>query len=258
MKACEIVEALKSVASVDAEKTCDTYKAGDPRREVKRIAVCMMADVELLRRIIEWGADLLVVHEPLYYNHMDHHSEETVESEKRALIEGSGMVVFRYHDYPHRAAEDMIHSGMLEAMRLEGKATHELYRMKVELDAPTTPEELARKLKELLRMRFVRVAGAWDQPCTKISCVCGAGGGMLELLKSDDTEILIGGENREWDLCEYARDAAALGHRKSVIMLGHIASEREGMRYISQWIEKSFPETEVRYFESDEVYRIVV
>lgn len=58
----------------------------------------------------------------------------------------------------------------------------------------------------------------------------------------------------EWSHCEYVRDAAQLGYKKAILILGHIGSERDGMVYTADILKKMHPELEVKYFESEEVY----
>jgi len=81
----------------------------------------------------------------------------------------------------------------------------------------------------------------------------GAPGGVWEAL-TGDAEIVIVGETCEWQMAEYARDASQLGMNKTLLILGHCGSERDGMKHISELLQKKIPSVEVRYFESSEVY----
>ena len=55
-------------------------------------------------------------------------------------------------------------------------------------------------------------------------------------------------------LGEYARDAAQLGFCKALIIMGHIGSERDGMKLLAQKLPEIQPDLVVRYFECGEVY----
>ena len=70
MKAREFFELLKE-GSVHSGRTSDVIKACDEDKEIKKVAITMMATVDVIRRAILWGADLLITHEPLYYHHYD-------------------------------------------------------------------------------------------------------------------------------------------------------------------------------------------
>ena len=76
MKAYEVMNLLYGYgADADYSNTCDTLKAGNPDNEVTKVAVSMFATIGVVKAAKEWGAQLLVVHEPTYYNHMDHRIE---------------------------------------------------------------------------------------------------------------------------------------------------------------------------------------
>lgn len=240
----------------DYSNTCDTLKAGNPHREIHKVAVTMTATVDILRQALAWGAEMMIVHEPTYFNHWDTHSSEPVETEKRKLIEQSGLVIYRYHDHPHIACPDMIASGMLEQMELDGLVTFpEPYNLvRAVLHQPMTAVSFAAMLEQKLDIRHLRICGARNLPCTNISAKFGAPGGVLEELQRPDTQIMLTGETTEWSIAEYARDAASLGHNKTLIIMGHVGSERYGMRYVANRLQEKLPMLEVQYFHTAEVY----
>lgn len=256
MKAWEIMENLFQFgAQGDYSNTCDTRKAGDSQRDICKVAVTMTATVSVLRQALDWGAQLMIVHEPTYFNHFDEHTDDPIECEKRALIEESGLVIYRFHDHSHIALPDMIASGMLEQMNLQADITLEPYNLvRATLHRPMTAVEFARMLEERLNIRHLRICGARDIPSTHICARFGAPGSVISQMKREDTEIMLCGETIEWMDAEYARDAAALGHNKSLIIMGHVGSERYGMAYVASVLAQRLPELEVRYFDSEEVY----
>ena len=86
MKAIDIIEDIKE-GSRPLKVTCDTVKAGDENRAVKKLAIAMFPTVEVIRAAAEWGADMLIVHEPTYYDHMDVMIDSSVTRAKKALID---------------------------------------------------------------------------------------------------------------------------------------------------------------------------
>ena len=83
----------------------------------------------------------------------------------------------------------------------------------------------------------------------------GPGNGAFTELQRDECEVVLIGETCEWMLGEYARDAAQLGYKKAVIIMGHIGSERDGMIYTADILKEKHPELDVKYFECGEVYQ---
>lgn len=257
MKAIEIMNELYALAGEgDYSNTCDTLKAGKADQETNRVALTMFATPEVVKAAKEWGAQLLIVHEPTYYNHMDVHSDEKIECEKRKLIEESGLTIYRYHDHAHDTVPDVIAAGMLRQFDLPGtiEYTDVFDLVRIHLDTPMTPLELAKVIEERCGIKHLRVCGAKDAPCTVVSGMFGTPGGVFEELQSNQCEILLTGEACEWMLGEYARDAAQLGHKKALIIMGHIGSERDGMKYTRDILKEKHPELEVKYFECGEVY----
>lgn len=257
MNARQIMDSLFALAAdVDFSGTCDTCKAGDPNREVAKVAVTMFPTVRVIREAAQWGAQLLIVHEPLYYNDRDIHSDEAQETAKRALIEETGMTVWRFHDHAHLAVPDLITEGVLKALDLPGKTEcdgpFDFSRMI--LETAMTPLALAKRVEDKLHIAHVRVCGAANTPCTRLSCLFGAPGGLMEEIVQDRCEILMAGEVCEWMVAEYVRDAALLGRKKALLILGHAGSERDGMAYTASLLRDRFPGLAVRYLDCGEVY----
>ena len=257
MKANEIMERLFSL-SLDREfnPNGDCCKAGDPEKEVKKVAVTTFPSTDTIKAAAAWGADMLLVHEPLYYDHLDAYSTKKLQSEKRELIEQSGMTIYRFHDHPHACAEDLIAVGMVKKMAFDGKVEYITpgVNTRITLNKPMTAVQVAKQLEKNLNLSHIRICGARDLPATVITGMFGAPDGVLDLLQSEDTQIIIVGETCEWMMAEYARDAGLMGHNKTLLILGHAGSEEAGMVYISELVSEMMPELEVKYIPCGEVY----
>lgn len=256
MKAAEIMNELFSVTDKVGERTCDSFKSGSPECEVERVAVSMFATPTVVKAAKEWGAQLLIVHEPTYFNHTDAHSDEKFEVEKRRLIEESGIAVCRYHDHPHFAARDIICEGEVKYIELPGKVEFpgDFDLVRITLDRPMTAREIAKHIENKVGIKHIRIAGAADIPMTKISGKFGTPGGVDTELRSDECEVMLTGEVCEWAFAEWVYEAAQMGYKKALLVLGHTGSERDGMRLVADRLEAAHPELAVRYFECGEVY----
>jgi putative NIF3 family GTP cyclohydrolase 1 type 2 len=254
VKAIEIINEI-ILGADKPEITCDTVKHGDPEKEVKKLAVTMFATVDVLKRAKEWGADMIIVHEPTYYDHMDKYRDDPVVNAKKALIEELDMVIFRYHDHMHRREKDQITYGQAEYLGLSGKITPTQYGGSsiLESDRPITASELVRHMREDLGIPYARAAGAAELPARRIGLCFGTPSGVAEIL-AGDADMVITGEASEWRISEYARDAALLGMNKSLIVMGHIGSEAGGMMWLKRDLEAKHPDLELEYFESGSVY----
>ncbi|MBR4867321.1 MAG: Nif3-like dinuclear metal center hexameric protein [Clostridia bacterium] len=258
MKAYEIMNHLfAKAARTPGENTVDTLKAGDPNTEVTHVAVSMFATPEVIREAHRLGANLLVVHEPTFYDHFDRHLEnDPVTTAKETLLKETGITLYRYHDFPHNATPDLICAGVAKAMDLDADMEFPDFRdlVKITLHTPMTAVELAAHLENRLGIRHIKISGSRDLPATKLSLMCGTPGGVFDELHSEDCEILLTGEACEWQLGEYARDASQMGFNKTLMVLGHIGSERDGMELVAELLKEELPAIQVSYIECGEVY----
>ena len=86
---------------VDPERTVDTVKIGDPAREVRKAGVCWYASIETIRAAHEAGCDLLICHEPTFWEHAAPElqwRDKAPGVAKRKFLEKTGMVILRAHD----------------------------------------------------------------------------------------------------------------------------------------------------------------
>lgn len=224
--------------------TVDTLKAGDAQREVARVAVCFMATLEVLEQAAARGANLVITHEPTFYGHhdrVDWLEGDPVYAAKRAFIEAHGLVVWRFHDGPHRLRPDGILMGMRAALGWNDApdpAQPAVCRI-----PPTPLGVLAATLGRTLGVAAVRVVGDDAMPCSTVGLMPGAPGGasQMRFLQAMPVDVLVTGEIAEWETSEYVRDACRSGQARGLIVLGHAASEEAGMRALIPWMQALVP-----------------
>lgn len=255
MKAIDLINDLCAYGPAP-EVTCDTVKAGNTEKEIKKVAVTMFPTIKTIRAATEWGADMMIVHEPTYYDHMEMGKETEVSRIKREMIEKSGMVIFRFHDRMHAADPDGIAEGELHFLGIGGKFEKTPYFASyiMTLDKEMTALELGLTVEKRLGLKRVRIAGERNKPIKKLALCFGSPGGIFELISDPKIDSMLVGEVCEWKVCEYARDAAELGINKSVIAMGHVGSERGGMRLLSERLAQKHAKIQFKYFETEEVY----
>ncbi|OCT12283.1 hypothetical protein A8709_31100 [Paenibacillus pectinilyticus] len=238
------------------ESTVDTLKSGRLDAEVKKVAVVFMATFAVIQQAVATGVDLIITHEPTYYNHMDE-SEwlrgNPVYENKRTLIEESGIAIFRLHDYIHSYQPDGILMGMLRKLAWESYANPEEMRLLTLPQAEQhTVRTIASYLKSKLGIESMLVAGNPELPVRNFGLLLGASGGRshIDFLNNHDIDLLIVGETSEWETNEYVRDAADMGLSKALIITGHQKSEEAGMFTVVEQLREGFPDLEVVFIES--------
>jgi len=92
---------LKNSPWVNLKNTVDTVKCGDPDRPVKKAGVAWFSSIGDIRAAIRAGCDLLVVHEPTFWEHAAPEQSWRKRgpgiAKSKALAE-SGLVILRAHD----------------------------------------------------------------------------------------------------------------------------------------------------------------
>lgn len=248
----EVLKYLKDLAVHKTEPTIDTLKTGDGNKEAKKIAVCFIATPNVIRQAYEWGADLLITHEPTYHDHHDRIEEEPVNIAKRRLIEETKLTIVRFHDHAHGMVPDVIHYGFMEKTGLDYDFDEQ--RGFVTLKNAISPVEMAECIKKNLKLNHVRVIGKTDFSTKNVALYLGAcGDAILQPLRTETPQIVIGGETSEWRDGEWYRDAGELGMSFALILLGHAGSERDGMEYMSRKIKIDLG-VETKYIECGETY----
>ena len=80
---------------------CDNYKIGDPEAECTGVVCAMVATINVIRKAIELGANLIVVHEPTFYTSKDGDWDETftnsIYEEKKKLLWQFGFLLIHHH-----------------------------------------------------------------------------------------------------------------------------------------------------------------
>jgi len=258
LTAGDVVERIKAHVGVPwADKTVDGIIAGDASTPVIGIATTMMATLAVLKRAVANRQNLIITHEPTFWSHQEDVSgvqNETLYQEKRDFIKANNLVCFHFHDHWHALKpRDGIAEGMIR--RLGWNAAVSADDPRNFTLPPTTLEGLARFLKARLNAKTMRVIG---DPALAVSKVEASWGYAMKqngiVLLNKDIEVLIVGETWEWELQEYAADLVTAGHKKALIVLGHINSEQWGMEYCAEWLRGFVSEVPVSFIEMPEPY----
>jgi putative NIF3 family GTP cyclohydrolase 1 type 2 len=252
--ASDVIERIKQHVGVAWQaETVDTFKAGNPDTPVTGIAVTMMATMDVLERAAASGKNLIITHEPTFYNHLDkldaleEKESDPVLAEKLAFIEKHKLVIWRFHDHWHMRTPEGIEAGMAHALgweKFQSRENQYLYEI-----PETTLEKLAVELKRALDIHVLRVVGDPKLKVKKIALVPGSSGLRKETraLEMKDVEVLVTGEPREWETVEYVADAATQGRHKALIILSHIPSEQAGMEECTRWLKTFVSEVPVEF-----------
>ena len=237
--------------------TVDVIKEGDPETQVTGIVTTMFGTMDILRKAVKLKANLIVVHEPLYYNHRDDtvlFVNDPVFQEKKKYINDHKLVVWRFHDYIHSIKPDGILSGMVIKLGWKNYVVRgDLSRYKI---PEMTLNELLAYLKTKFKASTFNVIGDPGMKISSVRLLPGAPGSMAQItsLEDENVDVVIAGEVPQWETYEYMRDAVSQGRKKAIIFLGHIPSEEAGMEFCAGWIKGFLSNIPVTFVESGPSY----
>lgn len=257
----EIINAIiAAVPGAPFPQTVDTIKSGDASQECTGIVTTFLASVDVIERAAALKANLIVTHEPTFYNHHDNAkwtADNRVVAAKRKLLEQYGIVIWRFHDTMHSIQPDPTILGLIQAMGWEGsRDANLLYSCCI---TPLTVRELAAALKQKLDLPSVRVVGDLDMICQTIAILPGIPPTEMQIGVFDQPNVdaLICGEVHEWETPEYSRDALRLGSKKALFVIGHAASEEPGMRRITEWLQEKLPDQSIIFVPTGTPFQLV-
>ncbi|WP_017470895.1 Nif3-like dinuclear metal center hexameric protein [Amphibacillus jilinensis] len=276
MKIKQVIDILKEktgAIDVDQKQTNDQVIVGNPNQEVTAVVTTFMATIDVIHYAIAKKANLIITHEPTWYNGRDDTSwlkDDFIYQKKEHLLLEHNIVVWRFHDYMHSAKKDQIYQGFEQALGwhdynlagnslslnpLEQAATcYQIPKLEV--------RTLLAQLKEALNMKVIRYIGAEDAVVQRIGLLLGGSSlglgderNPMKLVQANHLDTVICGDITEWTLSAYIRDASMLGINKNMIILGHEKSEEIGMKNIVPWMKKHLPNLEISFIDSEEPFR---
>jgi putative NIF3 family GTP cyclohydrolase 1 type 2 len=258
----EIVLALNGERRI--EQTCDQLIEGNWDDQIAGVVTTFMATVDVIRRTVALGSNLIITHEPTYFtgsDRLDWLQADQVYRKKKALINDNQISIWRYHDHMHSGNEDLIYTGLLKDLGWAEYLNTELPLPHCYSIPATTVAGLADFLKKTLSMKVVRIVGELDMQCSRVGILVGGGSlglGQEEmparLMNDQRLDVMVCGEITEWTLSAYVRDAAALGCNKAMIIVGHERSEESGMKELANRLKPLLEAIPVHFADSGEPF----
>jgi len=261
----EVVEVVLAVnGGRQLEKTCDQLIEGDWESQVTGVVTTFMATVDVIRRAIDMGCNLIITHEPTYFTGLDSIDwlkDDPVYQRKKALIDDNRISIWRYHDHMHGGNTDLIYSGLLKDLGWTEYLDKEFPLPHCYTIPTTAVNTLVGFLKETLGMKVMQVVGNPKMKCSRVGILVGGGSLGLgheempaKLMNDEQLDVMICGEITEWTLCAYVRDAAALGYHKAMIVIGHERTEEPGMKELANRLQPLLGEIPVHFSGAGEPF----
>ncbi len=253
----EVIDLIIKQVGIDPiPNTVDVIKAGDPATPVTGIVTTMFATMDVLKKAVAFNCNLIICHEPVFYNHRDETKQfenDPVYLEKKKYIDDHNLVIWRFHDYIHRLKPDAIDYGM--ALKLDWLKYTDGVVVERFVLPETTLNELVQSLRKVFPENTFQVIGNPEMKITKAALSAGAPGSAVHYAMLKDNDVVIAGETVQWETYEYVRDAVQQGRNKAIIFLGHVTSEEPGMEYCAEWLKGFVKDIPIKFVESGPSFR---
>ena len=231
---------------IDPIRTRDQVLYGNVNQECTGIVSCIWPSTEIVREAQRLGANLIISHEAIFWNHGDRQGwlafNKTFQAKKSVLDEWGG-AVWRNHDYIHSqvpidegdAMVDGIFYGFARKMGWQGCRVGDVVRCR-DFEIPqTSGVKLAQQLVSNLGLNGTRVTGDFSARVRRVHIPMHILGDPaydtheINFADGEGVDALVTMEFIDFTTCEYIRDAGMLGEGKCAITVGHFNLEEPGM-----------------------------
>ncbi|MGT2666876.1 Nif3-like dinuclear metal center hexameric protein [Streptococcus rifensis] len=255
MTITEVIETIKAFYQGDPgiteETTRDQVLYGQTDKDCTGVVTCIWPSVQVIEEAHALGANLIICHEALFWNHGDHQDwlqENGIQAYegKKALLDQYGLTVWRCHDYVHSGMpietgeyKDGIFYGLAKQLGWEGYDISN-HPMPTLFEIPeVSGRELASHLIHKLGLDGVRVIGDPETRVRRVKIpfhVFGDANADIIQIDQEDFDAILPMEMVDFTLAEYIKDASLLGQNKVAISAGHFNLEEPGMAYMADYL----------------------
>lgn len=248
---------------VNWDKTTDTFKAGDPSRPVKKVAVAWKASWDALREAVSKGAELFISHESICVNAVNGSPEPEIvfalpsEKPKFEWLDKMGLVVYRCHDFWDRFPSEGIRDSWRAGLKIGDRIVADEYPLYVTEIDPITVRDLAHHVLQQIQplgQNGVMVSGDLEKKVSRVGTGTGVTNKPVQMMRlgadvgimSDDyyLHVRMGVHASELDF--------------PTIFVNHGVSEEWGIRNLARYLQRGFPGLEVFHIPQYCPYTILV
>jgi putative NIF3 family GTP cyclohydrolase 1 type 2 len=225
----------------------DTFKSGDENSLVTGIATTVMSTFEVIQRAAKSAKNMVITHEPTFWTGNDNvatFTNDPIYQKKLQFIRDNNVVVWRFHDHLHSKRPDMSAVGLAETLGWQGRQSAE--DPQVYVLQPVRLRDLAKDVEKRLNLKAMRVIGDPDSRVSRAALLQGTPP-FHASSTIPKVDVVVAGEQREWEGVEYIYDANTAGEKKGMIIIGHWVSEDQGMRVCADWLKTFIKEVPVEW-----------
>jgi dinuclear metal center YbgI/SA1388 family protein len=249
MKRLDFEKQLNSLLEIQKFKDyCPNGVQIEGKDKIKKVAFSVSASLEAIQKAIEWGADALIVHHGILWNHDGVSVIKGPLKEKISLTLKNNLNLFAYH-LPLDAHLELGNAAQLakslgaQDILPFGEYKGSFVGVKAEFKKSHKINDLIKTLEKQCR-RNVQVAKCHSDLVKTISIVTGSGANYYKESFDAGIDVHITGEMSEY----HWHGAKELGIH--ILAGGHHATERFGVLALADYVKNNL-KLEVTFFDSD-------
>ena len=237
MKLARFLEAMERIAphSLALEFDNPGLLVEPDHDEIARVLVALDCSTAVAKEAVEWGADLVLTHHPLFFHPVSRMAYSSPETAAACLLLRSGIGLFAAHTNLDAATGGVNDSlcalfGIRDAIPFD-EGVGRIGTLKTPADVRTFQLDAERLLNT--QAQFV---GDPEKPVSRVAVMGGSGGSSLLPAKELGADLLLTGELKHSD----AIAAQTIG--LNVIVAGHYETERVVLLPLIQRLQEAgFP-----------------
>ena len=255
LTAGQVVERIKEHLGVPWRGgPTDTFKSGGEESKVTGIATTVMSTFDVIKRAAASGKNMVITHEPTFWLGNDdvrNFGNDPVYQKKLQFIRDNNLVIWRFHDHLHARQPDMTAVGLAEALGWDKYVSKDDPRVYV--IPPIRLRDLAKDVEKRLQVYAMRVIGDPESRVSRAALLQGTPPFHASTVLPK-VDVVVAGEQREWEGVEYAADANTAGEQKGMILIGHWVSEDQGMRVCADWLKTFISEVPIQWISAGDPF----
>jgi putative NIF3 family GTP cyclohydrolase 1 type 2 len=229
--------------------TATVLHIGSPDTAATGIAITYTPCLDVLRKAVASGRNLIVAREGPYWNRKpEAFAANPTFLYKRDFIEKNHLAILQLRDDP----EDRSLHALADALGWSpAGATY--FKL-----PQSSLESLAKSIEAKLNIHAARVIGDARLATGKVALTHGR---MLvpalqKVLQEPGLDAVVIGEPIEWEAGPYFQDLIATGRKIGLIAIGLEASEEPGGKLIAAWLKTLVPEVPVEWIPAGEPFTV--
>lgn len=222
MKLNDFIAAMETIAPAELACPWDNpgLLIGTEKKDISRVLVALDCSVLTANEAINWGADLLLTHHPIFFGGVKHIGPDDPDTAGAYMLIRNGIGLFAAHtnlDSADGGVNDCLASalGLTDIAKLPPENMGRIGM----LPSPLSFMDFARMVEQKLGTT-VRIAGAADAPVQRIAMVGGSAAEELFAAKAAGADVFITGEMKH----HLAIQAGAMG--LCLVEAGHYETEK--------------------------------